>query len=292
LEEHSHIAAAKYTHEHPKHAARNKNKTANDTTHVEDLMRLNKIINAWHSVKDPNHSGAVTAIASAVTTLIVLVYTIFSALQWCVMRESNSINRQALVSVQRAFVNFIDLGANTLIERYSSGEEKDKFWGFRAIWENSGTTPGVNAIQYYHCRPLSGEPTAIQFQGEHAASDYGRAHISPKGRMLSGEAYLPYSSIFVGMWRPGPQTTTKDQLFAWGWVAYRDVFPNTDVHVSEFCRMLSGVNTPSPPDSGKPVVLQWDYCKQHNCADEECKDYSAIVAIWKQAISGGLAKPK
>jgi hypothetical protein len=38
--------------------------------------------------------------------LITLIYTVFAGLQWCSIRESNRINQEALLTVQRAYVNF------------------------------------------------------------------------------------------------------------------------------------------------------------------------------------------
>ena len=62
--------------------------------------QVHRIHSWWIFVKDSNHSGAVVAIATAISTGIVLVYTVFAMLQWLAIREQNEIAQKNLREVQ------------------------------------------------------------------------------------------------------------------------------------------------------------------------------------------------
>jgi hypothetical protein len=63
----------------------------------------------------------------------------------------------------------------------------------------------------------------------------------------------------------------KTKVTIWGWVKYRDVFPNTPEHVTRYCAELSGVLGYNNPDLTAPVVFQQAGCtNSYSCVDEEC----------------------
>jgi hypothetical protein len=63
--------------------------------------------------------------------------------------------------------------------------------------------------------------------------------------------------------------------FFWGWMIYRDTFPNTKVHITEFCWKATKIEM---LDDG-----QYDFegtdCAHHNCVDEFCEDYQSIIGL-------------
>ncbi len=61
--------------------------------------------------------------------------------------ESNSINREALESVQRAFVVYHDVIENRHIIHDKTGEHA--VWSFTMPWENTGTTPASITSQAF-----------------------------------------------------------------------------------------------------------------------------------------------
>jgi hypothetical protein len=82
-----------------------------------------------------------------------------------------------------------------------------------------------------------------------------------------------------------PITLPKPIVFL-GFVVYRDVFfPDTKIHLTEFCKRLTQVNvkfegTPSDKPIPRtiprftPLGFFFEGCAQHNCADEYCgSDY-------------------
>jgi hypothetical protein len=55
-------------------------------------------------IKDPSNHNAIIAFFTALIFIATAAYAVIAILQWHTMRESNEINRDALESVQRAFV--------------------------------------------------------------------------------------------------------------------------------------------------------------------------------------------
>jgi hypothetical protein len=71
-------------------------------------------------------------------------------------------------------------------------------------------------------------------------------------------------------------------IFLYGWVAYRDTFPDTKPHVTGFCRQLASIEF----SSGQSQQLQhtWGTCKdyKYSCIDERCPDYASIIGLLPQ----------
>jgi hypothetical protein len=64
------------------------------------------------------------------------------------------------------------------------------------------------------------------------------------------------------------------RAYLWGWVAYRDVFPQTKAHISEVCQIVDSIH--GPKNSFDPAV-GYVMCQEHNCTDEDCGDYKEMV---------------
>jgi hypothetical protein len=146
-------------------------------------------------------------------------------------------------------------------------------WGRNLVsWNNSGTTPAKNLI--------------LQLN---ATLGYQTPRIIP-------------SSFLSENWHG------KSRLFLWGTMLYSDIFADDPDRLSEFCVEISQVTvsriaaqsippqppkavisnpnvgsqvTPKPADIGDLdaaiVGLTFQACNQHNCYDEECKDYKDRV---------------
>jgi hypothetical protein len=59
-------------------------------------------------------------------------------------------------------------------------------------------------------------------------------------------------------------------LYLWGWVTYRDVFPGTPPHRTEYCLQLTkwGGDPLNPAGS---YSMGFNFCPIHNCTDDECR---------------------
>lgn len=200
------------------------------------------------------------------------------------MTESNNINRESLESVQRAFVVSHDVTQGRHIITDQEGEHA--IWSFTMPWENTGTTPASITSQAFFADKLSGEPTEEQFARKPLIQN---AVMGPKAIRNVGNVTATDISLF------GHELPHRDQdviampiqtliqyggplQVFWGWVTYRDILPNTQLHVTEFCEYLSSiVIVRDNPQT--PFGFGWLPCDHHNCADKQCEDYKAIVEL-------------
>ena len=234
------------------------------------LPRINKII---HS------SNFWTAAATVVIAATTISYNGYARRQWRAMLDSNEISRDSLQSVQRAYISFQQIQTTPIIERTASGETIGL--QFSAQTMNTGNTPGNGGALCFFGDSLPNEPTEEQFIGSRPLPV--SKVIGPKALYFFGD--IRKSGSFWGLDRArttgAVQTHIgKHNFVLWGWVTYRDVFPQTNVHVTEFCQRLVtiGVNPERPSNARPEFTFRFQDCEHHNCADEQCEDYKAIIA--------------
>jgi hypothetical protein len=194
-----------------------------------------------------------------------IVYTIYAKRQWRVMKESNEINRDALQSVQRAYVNFsTTIDINVMFDPIT---HKVDSWNFMIPVENSGTTPtrGMTAhVERYESKgkmpddfafpDTPGVPSQLIVLGPKA-----NTRMSPVG--VRPESIEALESIPRG-WH----------VYFYGWAKYHDVFARTPEHITKFCYELAQINgSPYAPKAGEKPYTYYETCPRHNCTDEECK---------------------
>ncbi len=210
-----------------------------------------------------------------------IVYTVYAKKQWKVMRESNRINRDTLTSVQRAFVTFQGVQFDALPV---SIKPKSMAWVFSGLVENSGVTPAINKIEYFTgSNELHGEPSEEQFIGhdkDRPIGEIGSKVNKRVGQIIKNSDFIlgNYSLLSIGDEQFHRFLNSHD-VFFWGWVAYRDIFPGTNPHVTEFCEHMTGISAWKDPALRNEITprLQFSECKQYNCTDEHCPDYKAIA---------------
>jgi hypothetical protein len=189
------------------------------------------------------------------------------------MRDSNQINREALTSVQRAFVNMgKNMQENAII---IPGQTAIQTWEFRPRLENSGVTPTRNAQNHANWIPWKGPlPDKFPFSDMGTQSTQNtRFILGPKEAATGANLEVPFSYI----------KSVKDdteQLYFYGWVSYQDIFPKTAEHISMYCIELTDVRGELKP--GTPYTFLWALCPTHNCADDECigQPYGTPNRIW------------
>jgi hypothetical protein len=188
------------------------------------------------------------------------------------MIESNKINREALVSVQRAFVN---IGKNMQENQVIiPGQAEVKTWEFRPKLGNSGVTPTKNARNHANFLPLNEMfPENFQFFDIGQQSPEVPFILGPKEDTTGALLEVPFDRV-------KDVRDKKAKLFFYGWVIYEDIFPETPKHISMFCIELVDVRGELKPNT--PYALAWGLCPRHNCADDECKGepYGTPTKIW------------
>lgn len=228
---------------------------------------MNSVSKWWH---DPAH--VIQSIGIFIGSCVAIIY----GLQLNQMIESNRINREALESVQRAFVTYQGIKQ----QRFQDVIKKIHYWAFDPTFENSGVTPAVNAINYVNADALPTEPNEEQFRGE--PKQWIVETIGPKAVQHAGALNVPESLV---MGNDYPETSVPPDVsartrrdgkgfFVWGWVVYGDVIPNTKLHLTEFCRQIEVLGA-MPVENRVGFVAH--NCKQHNCTDEYCEDYKEII---------------
>jgi hypothetical protein len=203
----------------------------------------------------------------AITIKIACIYSS----QLTQMIESNNINREALQSVQRAFVSQTDIQQTRL-------KGGNVYWDFSFVFENSGQTHATTKVGDLHIEELPNEPDGEQFIGT-KPSLQGTLTIPTKGPTIAGVKSLPETLLFGSQF--GQKITAEDwgkirmnqNIRAWGWILYRDVFLKTPVHLTEFSLTLGSARLEPNGD----VVIGFRRSNTHNCDDKDCEDYETIV---------------
>ena len=207
-------------------------------------------------------------------------YTYYARQQKNAMLDSNNINRESLQSVQRAFIRLKGITSNGVIKRTDKREER--YFDMNANWENSGNTPATETIVFFSVDELQGEPDEAKFRGPYKSQDYGVSVVGAKGSLDSGIVEKP-SAFFLGDQTNIPQANiltreSNRKIYFWGWVAYRDVFPATAVHITEVCQQLTASFYEQEPGKKDPVPrFNYQGCHHHNCVDKYCDDYDEIA---------------
>jgi hypothetical protein len=206
--------------------------------------------------------------------------------QLTAMRESNRISRDAVVSVQRAFLNANGIDGTPVQFRNGVPAPKElaetgRGYRFTTIWENSGTTPAIKVLNYFSIDQVPPDQISsfpfmvkpgIQFQW---------SVVGPKATETAGTLFEPED-----FWTP---VNKGVHIYFWGWRLYRDIFPDTPTHLTEFCYEVSGVSKIPPsglrqPNIEKalkeniPETFAFIQCPRHNCSDKDCEDYDALLA--------------
>jgi len=242
-------------------------------------MELKALIDRYGTWLAKHHS-AVTTIATLAIFVATAIYTVFASLQWLAMRKSNRINHDSLIAVQRAFVDGKGTGSKRFANQLPSGEQ----WVFEENFVNDGTTPAIDVSNIFNLEEIPNGLTEERFIGN--LKDVAKARknigtIGPKGQHTIGPLFKTEDFVLSGntmdfknVERLKAFKQTRD-IYAWGWVTYRDIFPDTPIHLTEFCQHLAGISL-NPQD--KTISVYFNNCSEHNCTDKYCKDYAEIVS--------------
>ena len=205
------------------------------------------------------------------------IYAGIAALQKDVMvqqttaiKESNLINKEALEAVQRALM-INEAMTYEFVSQVDNKKAVQRMVTFRARFVNTGNTTSRGIVSALGAKrmPKRTEPTEADFV---KAKPYRMGVTGPKepvsigGYDASLESLVP-KDITTQPARPANSPT----MYFWGWLTYRDVFPNTKVHLTEFCHFITqtyaGVNTGSPTKEITASAFLFESCVHHNCVD-------------------------
>ena len=192
------------------------------------------------------------------------------------MDTSNQTNREALTSVQRAFLTLQEIRGERLNIPNSPGVH---MWQFFGVWQNSGSTPAAKIVGDFHSERLSREPDDKKFRTPVPGQPFNQTTLGPKATEFVGSRSFPEADILYSDMGDDPRRMherVRPGTFIWGWAAYRDVFPDTPTHVTEFCAFLAGYRI--NPDQNT-ITPMYGNCAKHNCNDQYCPDYREILKM-------------
>jgi hypothetical protein len=185
-----------------------------------------------------------------------IIVAVVYSFQLAAMLDSNKINRESLESVQRAFISPHQL------------RDSGNFAGIelRIDLENSGTTAARNTFVHHSSDYGFGEPDKLADRwapGEIQSVQPG--FVGPKDSDSS-------PTMTIGQARLRHMVEEHQHLYVWGWMKYRDVFKDTDEHITRYCFDFTA--HPVIFKDGKPVAMSLDprECLKGNCYDEQCKE--------------------
>ncbi len=215
-------------------------------------------------------------IFTGIIALATVIYVFVSGFQLSALLESNRINRESLESVQRAFIGFRSFETQKHVE---NGKE---LWVFTPVVENSGATPATPSINYTGIDILPAPPDNQQFKGPRTkfpAWSIGAKATQALGPVSKDETFFFGHTLSKTM---STAPMAKPGIVIWGWVVYRDIFPRTKPHLTEFCMVLGSMGL--APDH-QTLLFGWQGCPTHNCTDEYCDDYQNIVKMIPAKVS-------
>jgi hypothetical protein len=162
--------------------------------------------------------------------------------QIALARESADIARDSLVSTQRAYVRVANF---PWLWRGDTDRPGKFFYDITPIVENGGNTQTVDA-------KINVNST---LRDEVLPEDFDFPFVAESGSTLIGARQSVGASNAIILDDDMLSVQSGEKFFyIWGNIIYRDVFPNTPEHVTEFCTEISRVigNPLDPREPGNP----------------------------------------
>jgi len=214
----------------------------------------------WQSWRQTTIANKAVAMASIIVAVATVVYAVVSSFQLSALRKSNRINRDALESVQRAFVNY---SPTSEIGTEIAGGRVVAWWP-RIPIINSGTTPVRNLTENGTYFTSPSEITEdFAFPDRHNPE---HGSLGPRDTMTYEIGPIPITDI-------QKLYSHQAHIYVYGWATYNDIFNLTKLHKTEFCYELR-LNTIAGDVTDPKYLLpgRFNLCPKglHNCADEEC----------------------
>jgi len=236
--------------------------------------------------KKTNWPQRIEAVCAVLLVLITGTYTYYSAGQLHKMRratkaaeDANVVAREALVAVQRAFVDAKGTGAKRFVNRGPDGAN----WVFEEDFVNDGTTPALQVIQRSGVDELPNGITEDVFIGSQddinitkkSAVTIGTKTPYILGPFRKSDAFVLSGQTFnMNPSAHTPAVEITRHVYSWAWLIYRDVFPDTPLHLTEVCEELNTITVNSKEQT---TNVYFRNCDSHNCTDTYCEDYQRLI---------------
>jgi hypothetical protein len=194
---------------------------------------------------------------------------------WVAGEKQIDLTKRALISTERAFVSFVDLIWDAILD------ETGKISGYNisCVFENSGTTPTRHSYARMNWMRF---PNPQYKEGLSHNFDFPELAQLPPSGVPAHDAFPKMSAFFIGprtrispvqLFIPTPMLVSvyqsaQCQLLIWGWIEYDDIFEDSKRHRTEFAFTTVLENDPANPGVGGLRVRRKLHYK-YNGADEE-----------------------
>jgi len=205
-----------------------------------------------------------TAIFTGLLAIFTIVLVVYTAKLSCIASEANKIS----VATQRAFVNFLTIMP---MKAMSPDGKRVEGINFFVNWTNSGTTPTRTAFSNVNIQPWrSGLPKGF---------DYADVKEVEKRAYVFGPKATLAQLVGITIEEAKDVREGKSHLYCWGSTVYKDFFPETPDRLTEFCEEITilSVKPDDITDASAALNLIIVPCEQHNCYDEDCRDYKSQI---------------
>jgi len=206
------------------------------------------ILSALHGATnwiEANDKGIV-----AVASLIIAFFTITLWRSTDEMKKVTQAVHEATIAGQRAYVSVF----SPHYELQLDSEHRVIGLRLRVTWKNSGTTPASPTVAMIGATWVS---SVDQFEFGRIAQEGIKEPIvlGPGAEIQSGTVDISAVHVLANIKGEGHQ-------FLWGWARYRDIFPDSAVHVVEFCFRVNIEDKLGPtPFSGR---VTFSFHGEHN----------------------------
>ena len=213
----------------------------------------------------PDRWRGLEVIFAGVITFFTIVLGVVSYFQWNVAieaadaaKQSAEIAHTSLVKLQSASVFVADIDSNWHPDL--GNVRKGKFWWhFRPILQNAGSTQTIdmktNVVFEFRETPL---PKDFKFPPNKMSIP---AFIPPHGFIYGEQSFLTQEQVIQ---------IQKGQKFfyVYGTLTYRDIFEDTPVHTTKFCRQVQGLlGDFTSPNKNKTEMFFGIVFPEQNTAD-------------------------
>lgn len=241
-----------------------------DNEHTNSPAQSRLVPNSIPGLPDSdkaNESKRRTPFWEKLAVLVAIGLLIVNIFQVRAVKKGNDIAKNAYQSGQRAFIVYEDMTHTMDVITNPMGKDTIVF-SIAAKWQNAGNTPAVRAISVIAASEQEQEITEEEFLGSipEVLVRVPVAAIGPKIPITSGPLHADESFA----------DSVEKPRYIWGWVLYRDIFPETEPHVTEFCYSVTKIE--------KIDIMNYSFeksraCTHHNCIDEFCDDYANLAAL-------------
>jgi hypothetical protein len=185
--------------------------------------------------------------------LVAVISAFISFFQWRALVRTDETTREALISVQRAFVVIKDFTRQRIID-----SKQMPAYQITPRWENSGLTPTREMITNASWALFKEKmPEDYNFP-DMPSIPVRRVLLGPKA-VINGAGLIIPAAVF------DEAKKGINRLYIWGWADYNDIFRNTPRHRTEFCSEVLITDNPHASD----LTVTFSVCAKFNGADTE-----------------------